>query len=111
MNTPTDRPLHRLLTAALLAVPAYVVMFVSEVESVWTKRYGSAGEATSVRAARQWSMMCCLFYSTAILLVWAATKSVAPHYVRLAERLDIESSLPNGTVWMIDFARWGWLSL
>ena len=110
MTEPTSWSLRGLLRAVLLSFPAYLMVFVSEVEALWTKRYGDADAEPSVRDARYWALICSLFHATAIVVIWAASKNVAPHFLKLITRMEL-NSLPYGTAYLIAFSNWGWLSL
>lgn len=109
MITNPTWTLRGLLGALVRIVPAYVVLLVSDIEAIWTKRYGTEQDAVSRRTARLWTVLACAIYVATILALWGVSNMSAVHFVRLLETCDFDP--PPVTHLLINTARFGWVLL
>ena len=106
MITNPTWTLRGLLGAIVRVVPAYFILLVSDIEAIWTNRYGTVQEVVSQRTARLWTVLACTIYVATILALWGVANISAVHFVRLLEKFDFDP--PPVTHLLINTARFGW---
>lgn len=95
-----------LVGSAVRAVPATLMLFVSDIEAIWTRRYGGVDTQAADREAKRWTVMACTLYVASILALWLISRVTAVHFVRLIEKFELNA--PPATHVLIATARYGW---